>query len=86
MWRQDTLASNGIMQFAETGISSDLDQESQGYKDIFDIFSLPKIDSGLGETLAYIFVDNVHPLVKTYTRTQSYNHCFSLAFCMNTQR
>lgn len=64
MWREQTLASSGIVQFAETGHSADLDEDSQGYKDIFDIFSLPKIKSGVGETSTYTFLDSAHPMVR----------------------
>lgn len=63
MWQLDTFASPAVKSFAEEGFAADFDTESQGENGIYDVFTLPAIYKGVGDSRGGIFLDGMHPLV-----------------------
>ena len=59
-------ASLPLKDFVETGYSAELETETQGKSGIFDIFSGPAINRGVGSTSADIFVDATHSQVRFF--------------------
>ncbi|XP_013775027.1 spondin-2-like [Limulus polyphemus] len=68
LWRLGEVATDGIKLFAERGNSEILDQFSQGEGGVFDVFSAPPINSGVGRTEAEFFVDGNHSKVSLIAR------------------
>lgn len=64
LFRLGTKSSAGIKQFAETGRSDILEEQSQGEGGIYDEFNAPPIAQGVGRTEAEFFVDGNHSRVR----------------------
>ncbi|XP_060526794.1 spondin-2 [Cylas formicarius] len=58
----------GVKEFAETGRSDLLDNQSQGEGGIYDEFNAPPITTGVGRTEAEFFVDGNHSRVSLMSR------------------
>lgn len=68
LFRLGTKSSAGIKQFAETGRSDILEEQSQGEGGIYDEFNAPPISQGVGRTEAEFFVDGNHSRVSLMSR------------------
>ena len=64
MWKLDSFASPAVKSFAEVGQTADFDTETQGGNGIYDMFTMPAINKGVGRSRGSIFMDGMHPLVK----------------------
>lgn len=68
LWSLDTFASKKIKQFAENGRTSHLDNDAQGFKGVFDVFTAPNIRRGVGKASTKFFVDSKHNKVSVMVR------------------
>ena len=67
-------ATPGVKTFAEKGDSSILDDESQGFRGILDVFAAPPIAHGIGNSGAKFFADPQHSRVSSRTAYIQYRH------------
>ncbi|XP_013404257.1 spondin-2 [Lingula anatina] len=68
MWHLGQFANNGLKQFAKSGATAILDQDPQGQKGIFDVFTGPRLPAGTGVSRTSFFVDGKHPSVSIVIR------------------
>lgn len=68
LFRLGERSSLGMKEFAETGRSDTLEQQTQGQGGVFDEFNAPPIPSGVGRTEAEFFVDGNHSKVSLVAR------------------
>lgn len=58
LWSKGTIADPGFKKFAQEGKTETLDkEEGQGFNGLFDTFTAPAIQTGVGETAADFFVN-----------------------------
>ncbi|XP_076364370.1 spondin-2-like [Tachypleus tridentatus] len=67
-WRLGDVASESLKTFVNNGRSGILEQSFQGAGGIYDVFSAPPIDGGVGRTQAEFFADSNHSLVSLACR------------------
>ncbi|GAB1598708.1 spondin-1-like [Argonauta hians] len=63
MWKIGSYASVKVKTFAETGATKDFDSEIQGHDSVLDVFELPAIGKGYGQSKGSMFLDSSHPFV-----------------------
>ncbi|XP_056642503.1 spondin-2 [Diorhabda sublineata] len=68
LFRLGQKSSAGIKEFAETGRSELLEEQSQGEGGVYDEFNAPPIPSGVGRTETEFFVDGNHSKVSLMSR------------------